>query len=212
MPGPNRLKRAVVTLAVLLFAGSAVGGIVMFIQSVLSGKPATVKQIVQEVQIIRPPPPPEIEPPPPQPEDLDVPQPEDPQQAANDEPAPGSQLGLDADAQGNGDDFGLLARKGGRDLLAGGTGAFAWYTGLVQNAIRDRLQDDDRIRASAYSIVVRVWLGPDGGVAKVTLAGSTGNRELDGNIERALANLPRIAQAPPLEMPQPLQLRIVSRI
>jgi protein TonB len=213
MRGSNRLKRAVLLVSVLLFAGTAIGGIVMFIQSVLSDKPAVVKQIVQEVKIIRPPPPPpELEPPPPQQEEVDIPRPEEQQQRAENEPAPGEQLGLDADASGAGDGFGLLARKGGRDLLASGEGAFAWYTGIVQNAIRDRLQDDDKIRASAYSIVVRIWMGADGAVEKVRLAGSTGDHELDASIERALANLPRLAQAPPIEMPQPLQLRIVSRI
>jgi protein TonB len=206
------LKRAVLVLSVLLFAGTAIGAIVVFIQSVLSDQPAAVKQIVQQVKIIRPPPPPEVEPPPPQEEDVNVPPPdEQPRQADNQSP-PGDQLGLDADASGAGDGFGLLARKGGRDLLASGEGAFAWYTGMLQNAIRDRLQDDKRARASAYSVIVRIWVKPNGAVERVELANSTGDRDLDSAIRNALAGNVSISQAPPIEMPQPVSLRIVSRI
>jgi protein TonB len=209
---PRRMKRAVLTLSVFLFASTAIGGIVLFIHSMLNSQPAMVKKFAQEVKIIRPPPPPEVEPPPPQEEDVNVPPPEEQPQQADNQPAPGDQLGLDADASGAGDGFGLMARKGGRDLLASGEGAFAWYTGMLQNAIRDRLQDDKKARGSAYSVVVRIWVKPDGSVERVKLASSTGDRELDTAIEGALTGHVSIAQAPPIEMPQPVSLRIVSRI
>jgi protein TonB len=209
---PRRMKRAVLTLSVFLFASTAIGGIVLFIHSMLNSQPAMVKKFAQEVKIIRPPPPPEVEPPPPQEEDVNVPPPEEQPQQADNHPAPGDQLGLDADASGAGDGFGLMARKGGRDLLASGEGAFAWYTGMLQNAIRDRLQDDKKARGSAYSVVVRIWVKPDGSVERVKLASSTGDRELDTAIEGALTGHVSIAQAPPIEMPQPVSLRIVSRI
>jgi protein TonB len=212
MDRPSRLKRAILVLSVLLFAGTAIGAIVVFIQSVLSDQPAAVKQIVQQVKIIRPPPPPEVEPPPPQEEDVNVPPPDEQPQQADNQPPPGDRLGLDADASGAGDGFGLLARKGGRDLLASGEGAFAWYTGMLQNAIRDRLQDDRKARASAYSVIVRIWVKPNGAVERVELANSTGDRELDSAIKNALAGNVSISQAPPIEMPQPVSLRIVSRI
>jgi protein TonB len=206
------MKRVVLALSVFLFASTAIGGIVLFIHSMLSNQPAAVKKFAQEVKIIRPPPPPEAEPPPPQEEDVNVPPPEEQPQQADNQPAPGDQLGLDADASGAGDGFGLMARKGGRDLLASGEGAFAWYTGMLQNAIRDRLQDDKKARGSAYSVVVRIWVKPDGSVERVKLASSTGDRELDTAIEGALTGHVSIAQAPPIEMPQPVSLRIVSRI
>jgi protein TonB len=212
MSRPSRAKKAIVTLSVMLFATCAVGGIVLFIQNMLSSQPAQVKKFAQEVKIIRPPPPPEVEPPPPQEEDVNVPPPEEQPQQADNQPAPGDQLGLDADASGAGDGFGLMARKGGRDLLASGEGAFAWYTGMLQNAIRDRLQEIKKARVSAYSIVVRVWVKPDGSVERVKLASSTGDRALDSEIEDALMGHVNVAQAPPIEMPQPVSLRIVSRI
>jgi periplasmic protein TonB len=205
-------QRIVFIVGVLAFATTAGGAIVYFIKSMISGAPAPMKQIAQQVQIIRPPPPPPEEPPPPEQEEVEVQRPEERPQEANDEPPPGEQLGLDAEGAAGGDDFGLVGRKGGRDLLASGGGAFAWYTGLLKNAILDRLQDDKKLRAGSYSVVVRVWLRTDGGIDKVQLANSTGSKELDRAIEVALADLHQVGQTPPIEMPQPVSLRIVSRI
>jgi protein TonB len=212
MSTKSRLQRLLLTLTILLFAGTAGGAIAYFIKSMLSSAPAQVKQIVYEVKIIRPPPPPpEVEPPPEVREEVEIPQPEDTPEVADTEPA-GEQLGLDAEGTAGGDGFGLVGRKGGRDLLAGSGGAFAWYTGLLKNEILARLQESGRARSEAYDIVVRLWLRSDGGVERVNLAISTGDPELDGAIEAALSGIDRIAQAPPIEMPQPVSLRIVSRI
>ncbi len=214
MSNQPRWRKTMPALAVLLFAGTAGGGIVYFIKSMLDTQPGPVKQVVQEVKIIRPPPPPpETEPPPPPPdvqEKVDIPEPEPTPELADAPPA--EQLGIDAEGGAGGDGFGLLARKGGRDLLATGGSAFAWYTGLLKNEILERLQNDKRVRSSSYKVTVRIWLKPDGSVEKVKLAGSTGDRELDSTIELALARLERLPQAPPLEMPQPVSLQIVSRI
>jgi hypothetical protein len=39
----------------------------------------------------------------------------------------------------------------------------------------------------------------------------SGDRERDQAIEQALARIPRLAQTPPADMPEPISLRIVSR-
>jgi protein TonB len=170
------------------------------------------RQTAQVIQMIRPPPPPPDQPPPPPPEEkVDEPLPQDtpePEQAP--EAAP-EQLGLDADGAAGADGFGLAARRGGRDLVGSGTGAFVWYTTMVKDAILDSLSGDERIRKGSYQVTVRVWLATDGRVERIRLAGTSGNRELDGAIEQALARLGRVREAPPLEMPQPVTLRIVSR-
>jgi periplasmic protein TonB len=173
------------------------------------------KQVVQEVRIIRPPPPEEQPPPPPPPPpeeekvDLNEPQP-DP--TPSDEPPPGNLLGLDAEGSGGGDGFGLVGRPGGRDLLATGGSAFSWYAGLIKNEILDALDDEKNVRSGAYSVVVRVWVAHDGTVEKASLEGSSGDRERDRAIEFALSQLQRLSQAPPANMPQPISLRIVSRV
>ena len=48
-------------------------------------------------------------------------------------------------------------------------------------------------------------------VNRVALAQSTGNHQLDTDIEHALNNVGRMREAPPIEMPQPVTLKIVSR-
>jgi periplasmic protein TonB len=202
-----------VMLGVLvLLAG---GGLFWLVRGFLDSAPPPAKKVVQEIRVIRPPPPPEVEPPPPPPpeEEVDVPEPEpQPEPVPTNEPPPGEQLGLDADGTGGGDGFGLVARKGGRDLLASGGSAYAWYAGMIKNEILERLQDEKNARSGSYSVLVRVWVRSDGTVERIRLAQSSGDRERDKAIEEALGRIDRISQAPPADMPQPVSLRIVSRV
>jgi periplasmic protein TonB len=196
---------------VLLFVA---GGIVWFIRNMINSTPPAAKQVVQEIRVIRPPPPPpEVKPPPPPPEEeVDVPEPEQqPEPTPTNEPPPSNQLGVDADGSGAGDGFGLVGNKGGRELLASGGSAFAWYAGLLKTEILDRLQDEKTVRSGSYSVLVRVWVRQDGTIERVRLGQSTGDRERDRIIEDALSKLGRFSQAPPADMPQPINLRIVSR-
>ncbi len=171
------------------------------------------KKVVQEVRLIRPPPtPPEPPPPPPPEEKVDIPEPEAPPEPTPlDDSQPPEQLGLDADGTAGGDGFGLVGRKGGRDLLASGNSAFMWYSGLVKDEFLQALQDEAKARAGSYSIRVRVWVRADGSVERVQLTQSSGNKDRDRAIESALAGVARLSRSPPAEMPQPINLRIVSR-
>lgn len=203
-----------------LIAGAVVGvllifGFVSFVRTMMAGKTSKPDRQVQIVQIIRPPPPPPPDqPPPPPPEKTVEPLPKDTpdEPPPNDEPAPQQQLGLDAEGSAGGDAFGLAARRGGSDLLGGnGSSAFAWYTGRLKDAVVDRLSSDSKIGQKKFSVSVRVWIEPDGRIKEVKLITSTGSRELDERIESALSSLARLSDAPPLEMPQPVSLKIVSR-
>jgi protein TonB len=173
-------------------------------------KPA--RQIAQVVKIIRPPPPPEEPPPPPPEEKIEEPLPQDsPEPAPTEDTAPAEALGLDADGVAGSDGFGLAARKGGRELGLGGA-AFAWYTALIKDSIVDVLTTDERLRKrGSYQVTVRVWLKESGEVDRIKLASTSGNVELDATIERVLERMARVREAPPLEMPQPITLKIVSR-
>lgn len=184
-------------------------------RSFLSEPVGPPKKMVQEITVLRPPPPPppEEEPPPPpeeQEEEVDVPEPEQDPTPTN-EPPPGEQLGLDAEGTAGGDGFGLAARPGGRELLGTGGSALTWYSGLVQTAVLAQLQDEKDARGGSYSVRVQLWVRADGSVERARLAQSSGNAERDRAIERALARIARISQPPPSEMPQPINLRIVSR-
>ena len=189
-------------------------GLVLLIRNWMSSAPSPNKPVAQEVRIIRPPPPPpDVKPPPPPPpeEDVDVPEPEQPPDTPSDEPPPGEQLGLDADGTAGSDGFGLAARKGGRDLLASGNGAFTWYANVIKGELLSRLEDEAAARRGSYSISVRIWVRPDGTIERYRLAQSTGDASRDRAIEAVLSRMSRFSQAPPPDMPQPVSLRLVSR-
>jgi protein TonB len=199
---------------VLLVAVSSLGaGAVALVRGILNSAPGQPKKLVQEIHVIRPPPPPPDlpPPPPPPPEEKVIPEPEkQPDPTRSDEPPPGDQLGLDTQGSSGGDAFGLLGRKGGRDLLASGGSAFSWYAGLLKNEIIEQLGNEKQARGSEYSVIVRVWVRDDGTIDRVRIVQSSGNRDRDRAIEAALSRITRVSQAPPADMPQPISLRIVS--
>ena len=200
----------IVMAAVVVFVGL---GLFWLVKNFLAGTPPATKKVVQEIHVIRPPPPPDQPPPPPPPpeEKVDVHEPEPPPDpVASNEPPPGDQLGLDADGSAGSDGFGLAARKGGRDLLASGGSAYVWYAGLLKNEIVGKLQDEKKVRSGNYSIQVRVWVRQDGTIERIHFTQSSGNGERDKAIEEAITRI-RISQAPPADMPQPINLRIASR-
>jgi protein TonB len=108
--------------------------------------------------------------------------------------------------------FGLAARRGGRDLLASGGDRFGWYAGMLKQDLLSLLGEDHDVRSRAYSVNVRLWLDPHGAVTRVDLTSSTGDRDLDRRLRDRLAGMERVAEAPPDGLPQPVQLRIVSRL
>lgn len=203
-------------LPLIIGAVLAVAALVAFVRYMSNKAPATKtkRDVPQVVQIVRPPPPPPEQPPPPPPPEEKIEEPlpqETPDPEPADEAPPAESLGLDADGVAGGDGFGLAARRGGSDITGTGGAAFAWYTGLLKDTILDTLQEDERVRKGTYKVTVRVWLDSDGRVERTQLADSTGNRELDSAIEQALGRLGRLRESPPMEMPQPITLRIVSR-
>ncbi|MEP7242121.1 MAG: TonB family protein [Gammaproteobacteria bacterium] len=188
-------------------------GAFALIRNFIGSAPPPSKKVVQEIQIIRPPPPPDLPPPPPPPPEEQVaindPEPA-PDPTPSDDPPPGEQLGLDADGSAGGDAFGLLGRKGGRDLLASGGSAYAWYGGLVKNEIVEQLGAEKQARSGDYTVGVSVWVRNDGTIERARIVRSSGNRDRDRAVEEACTRI-RISQAPPADMPQPITLRIVSR-
>lgn len=208
----QKLYRHVPIVAGAVVVLAVVGLLIKVVLGFMEKKPDGPKrQTAQVVKIIRPPPPQETPPPPPPPEKVNEPIPQDTPEPTPQEDAPAQALGVDADGTAGGDGFGLAARKGGRDLLGSGAGAFAWYTGMLKDTILEKLSEDANVRRGNYAAVVRVWVASDGRVERVKLAQSTGDRTRDVAIEDALSKLSRIREAPPLEMPQPVTLRIVSR-
>jgi len=205
-------KRFIPIVIVSAIAIAVIAGLVVLIYRSMHKPDQPQRQVAQVVKLIRPPPPPETPPPPPPPpeEKIDEPLPQEtPEDAPPEDASAVEQLGLDADGVAGGDGFGLAARKGGRDLVGGS--AFAWYTSLLKDTILDSLSENERVRRGSYQVTVRVWLSNDGKVERIKLASTSGSRDLDSAIEQALTKVAKVREAPPLEMPQPVTLRIVSR-
>lgn len=205
-------RRHLTRLGGAVFGMLLILGFVWFVRTMMAGKTDKPQRQVQIVQVIRPLPPPPPDEPPPPPERTDEPLPKDePEPAPNDEPPPAGPMGLDAQGSAGEDAFGLAARRGGSDLIGGNGGAvFARYTNRLKDAVLERLTADSCIKSQKFSTSVRFWIEPDGRIKDVKLATTTGNQELDKCIEGALASVPRLSDAPPLEMPQPITLKIVS--
>ncbi len=212
MAGKRGGRRIISLLGGGLAALLLLVGFVWFVRTMMTSKSGKQERQVQIVQIIRPPPPPPPDqPPPPPPPKADEALPRDePQPAPNETPAPAQPLGIDADGAAGGDAFGLAARHGGNDLVGGNGGAvFAWYTNRIKDAIAERLAANSKLGAKKFSASVSVWIEPDGKV-RGQLMSTTGNRELDQQIESVLSSMTRLSDPPPVEMPQPVTLKIVS--
>ena len=209
------LPGAAALLAVLL----VVGVVVYLVLGFLKEKPENPKHMIQQITLIQPPPPPpEVKPPEPEiKQEVDIPKPQEtPQNQPDDNPDKlppiGDNLGLDALGGAGGDAFGLIGKQGGRDLIGGGGGnRFSRYVSLVQDQISATLSEDEAIRRERYSVVVHLWVGGDGNVERCELVKGTGKRDLDKKLRQDLAAIRSFDEAPSVEMPQPIKLRISSR-
>lgn len=196
----------------LLLAGAG-----WFLLGSLGGGSAPKPPPVQQISIVQPPPPPPPppkmeEPEPPEVEELEIEE-NEPEPMAEDESMdepPGEELGLDAEGVAGSDAFGLAGKKGGRGLIGGGD-VHAWYAGVIQRDLQAALSEQDRVRHDRYSVIVNIWLAPDGVIEQSELVRGTENAELDAAIRRALRAGVRISREPPDDLPQPVRLRITSR-
>jgi TonB family protein len=188
-------------------------------------KPAQPKKQMQQITMIQPPPPPppppEQKPPEPEPEQEKLPEPEpekEPEPAPEEaqEPA-GEALGVDAEGGAGSDGFGLVGKKGGRGLLGGSGGsAILWYGGQVKRGLEEELQNklaDSSARKTAYTVQLNIWIAPDGSVNRAEMASSSGKPDVDQAIRAALPSVRfTLPKPPPENMPQPLKIRVTSRM
>ena len=124
-------------------------------------------------------------------------------------------LGLDADATSGFDQFGLVAKKGGVDLLkSSGRSSVEFDLARVKNLLEQHLHasldSDGQLKSKVYSIVVKFWIDTNGFVEKVEVVNTTGDDQLDNSIETALKNIPPFTSKL-LEVPQPIKIRIFTR-
>jgi protein TonB len=169
-----------------------------------------------------PPPPPKEEkrpePPKESPKDIKIEQPKQEQQ----QPQQAEQLKM----EGQGSDTGLAGlaagavsqeyagQKIGGDGTLGGTSnrmQFSVFTNALQRHLQEQLARNRKLRDADYRLVVKVWLDRGGGIERVEVANSSGNREMDEAIRTALADISAMRQTPPEDLPQPVRVRIANR-
>lgn len=209
-------------LALWLVLAVAAVAVVVLLARFLSA-PTGKKTGVQQIALIKqPPPPPPPKPPekPPEPpkvkEEVKIDQPrEEPKpaepKAADEKPASDKPLAVDADGSAGSDGFGLAASRGGRDLLStGGGGGGAYYSGLLQREFFDALQRNRRLLKDEFRVVVKVWIGDDGRVQKADIVTSSGNAQFDDQVQLTLLEMSPLKDVPPKSM-RPIQLRLSNR-
>lgn len=217
------ISKKFLVIAVLVFI-VIVSALVVVINKLTAQDTVAPKKMEQQITMIKPPPPPpppEVEPPPPEEieeeveiEEEEPEQPDMPDEPA-DEPPPGENLGVDADGTAGTDGFGLEGRRGGRGLLSSGggdTSQYKFFASGVQQEILEFLSQRKEIRRSQYTVVVSLWINQSGKVKKIELSNSTGNRELDSKLNAVLSQVKSVSEAPPQGLPQPIRLRINSRL
>jgi periplasmic protein TonB len=206
---------------------SCVAGGALAVHSFLE-KPAVPKRTVQQIALLRQPPPPPPKPPekPPEPpkvkEEVKLPdpkpepKPDEPKPPDEKPPAPDKPLGVDADAGTGSDSFGLVANKGGREITtlggtSGGTGlGGAYYSGLLQRQFFEALSRNRKILRDEFRVVVRIWVGDDGRVQKAEVISGSGNEQVDEQIQVTLLDMAPLRDVPPSSM-RPIQLRLSNR-
>ena len=131
-------------------------------------------------------------------------------------PPMGDLLGLDAQGAAGSDAFGLIARRGGRDLLTTGEGGIGceWYATVLGSELNDLLlpilQENERLLSDSWSVLVKLWLEPDGEVERFEVS-NTGDPAMDRELASALGRFDRVTTPPPPDMPQPVRLRLRCR-
>ena len=192
------------------------------------GKPSQKQITMVKLQTPPPPPPkpPETPPPPPPPKEqikVDQPKPDEAPKPANEPPAPAApKLGVDADANGPGDGFGLAANKGGRDIAdsiigtgkgSGGTDVVAraqytFYRDVMVRHVSEVLSRVGELRDRDGTIPILVWLDRSGRIERIEIQSSNMSAEQSALVKSTLLASAPLRQAPPENMPQPLRLKV----
>ncbi|EUJ10444.1 outer membrane transport energization protein TonB [Methylophilaceae bacterium 11] len=210
------LKRIAIGLLALLVLGAIGYGI----SKLMSGG-ATHKKQVTTIKLLPdtpppPPPPPPKEPPKEQPKE----QPKEAPKAPEPKPAetpPAENLKMEGAAGDGPSPFAAGAvsndYKGGDVKTIGSDGGakFNWYAGLVKSQIENALEKDKNITQGQYKLVVNVWIKSNGDVERLDLVQSDAKDDVEQAVKAALNSMPRIREAPPEGMPQPIKLRISAR-
>lgn len=203
----KKLPLILLVLVLLITAGFG-----YLIKDFLQDKPKP-KKIVQQVTVLLPPPPPpppEIEPEEVEPEIeeeiieemMEEAMPEELGESLSDD------LGLDADGSAGADGFGLKARKGGRGFLGGGSA----YASQVQTTVNDLIANHSELPYRNFEGLCKVWFDKKGRLEKFELVNYSGEKDVKQTLVELMMARLEVSNGPPLEMPQPIKLRLRNEI
>ena len=169
-------------------------------------KPKKIVQHMTTILLPPPPPPPEIEP-----EEIEPEIEEEIIEETMDESMPEeigdsleNDLGMDADGSAGSDSFGLKARKGGRSFLGGGS----VYASQIQTQINDLIANHDELPFTYFEVVCKIWIDERGKLENIELVNYSGDEESRETLKNLIQEQLQVNNGPPLEMPQPIKLRL----
>ncbi|HUI45122.1 MAG TPA: TonB family protein [Nitrospirota bacterium] len=215
-----------ITVMIVLTAGG-----VYIVKTVLSENEPRRKDTTATVTLLKPPPPVQVREKPPEIKEVPKENIIDPgvknetqnqNAGSKDNTQAGDNLGVDTEGGAGSDSFGLVGKKGGRSIIAGGSGVgnlslltrFSAYTQIVTTEIRKkvmkRLDEKGGIPTGKLQAVVRIKVDIDGKVTDYQIIGSSGNNRVDDAVIQSLRSL-RISEPPPEGMPRTMNIRIISQ-
>jgi protein TonB len=74
------------------------------------------------------------------------------------------------------------------------------------------MMEDELLRRKDYFVTIKIWVKPDGEVERIELDHGNEDAEIAKAIRKNLDRLKRISEAPPANMPQPIKLKIKSKL
>ena len=118
------------------------------------------------------------------------------------------------------EDMSKIGKAGPPSVGTGGTGTMgnknsmfnpnANYANLLKGELQRYLSKNNNLKRRRYAIDIIVWVAKSGGIDRFELLGTTGDSDTDEAIKKAITELPGFTQNPPVGMPQPIRLRIIT--
>jgi TonB family protein len=81
---------------------------------------------------------------------------------------------------------------------------------MIEGHVQRQVQKQPSLNRVRWHIGVKIWLSAEGEAQRVELISSTGTSDLDDKLREALLKMPRMPQAPPQDLPQPVVLQVSS--
>ncbi|WP_075792235.1 energy transducer TonB family protein [Massilia putida] len=101
---------------------------------------------------------------------------------------------------------------GGPGEAGGLFNPFDSYSNQLKGELKRYLGKQAALKRRQYEVGIKVWVGADGKLQRFELMGSAGDDDVDAALRAAITALPAFSLPPPSRMPQPIKLRVSTRI